>query len=873
MSENRSLLKLSRFQIPKLTRTFALRFISVCVVLTTIQFALEYQNMRRMLLDQVEQTAETVAGNFSLLSKIDKTFSIDEARKIAEWNIRRIDNVELIYLVDPQGEIVVGATHNADADLLGRNALKTNEDIRETLAQSFDDHFSHDVDFLAEGTPIRAHIVPLPQLGVSMMVAINLTTVRTEIIDTVIGSTMRRIGVMMILLVLIFVIIRKSVLNPLAQLEKAVNASRKNGTFVQPADIPRNEIGNLSDLFAHVFGELEQANEKNENLAQVANGTHAGVIISDHAGRIIWVNEGFVQKTGFQREELEGRTPVDILNDRKLIGAVSVLAQSLRFGIGCNIEAQNQTRDGEHYWAAIEARPVRNDTGEIKNFIIVETDITAFKTAEKALKASQRETEDRLLELQATKRKLEQEREKLDLTASELAAAKEVAEKANQAKSTFLATMSHEIRTPMNGVIGLAEVLLQSDLDTRQREQAELIRESGENLLAIINDILDLSKLEAGRLEITNNEYSPREIVTSVLDLMRAQANEKRLSFRGNISPDVPEKIFCDHNRLRQVLLNLVGNAIKFTSQGSVEVNVALTQNEPDGKRSIRFAIVDTGIGIPESVLPKLFNRFTQASAAISGTHGGTGLGLAICRELAALMNGEIEAKSTPGLGSEFSLTIPLERSGHKETIQPACDIAPVLLAPSEPEPQKQAEKAKPTAQLVTQAGKEKLRVLLAEDQPVNQKLMRAVMEQLGHELTIANNGVEAVEAVRADRFDIILMDIQMPELDGILTTKVIRAADESWNNIPIVAVTAHAMDSHKETYLAAGMDGFVSKPFRMDKLVSEMNAVLSRSEATPSSPASPAPETGHSVTGQNDRDAKEAALADILDDLESLTA
>ena len=871
MSEKKRLFKLSDFQLPKLTRTFAVRFIIVCAVLTTVQFALEYQNMRRMLLDQVEQTAETVAGNFSLLSKIDKSFSIDEARKIAEWNIRRIDNVEFIYLVDPQGEIVVGASHNADADQLGINALKSNTDIRETLAQSFDDHFAHDVDFLADKKPMRVHIVPIPRLGVSMMVAINLTTVRDEIIDTVIGSTMRRIGVMLILLVLIFIIIRKSVLNPLAQLEKAVNASRREGAFVQPSDMPRNEIGTLSELFAQVFGELEQANEKNENLAQVANGTHAGVIISDHTGRIIWVNDGFIKKTGFQRADIEGHTPADILNEQKLIGSVSVLAQSLRFGIGCNIEAQNQTHDGEYYWAAIEARPVRSASGQIKNFIVVETDITAFKTAEKALKASQSETEDRLRELETTKAKLEKEREKLDATAQELATAKETAEKANQAKSTFLATMSHEIRTPMNGVIGLAEVLLQSNLDTRQREQAELIRESGENLLAIINDILDLSKLEAGRLEVSNNEFSPREIVTSVLDLMRAQATEKRLNFSGNISPEVPETIVCDHNRLRQVLLNLVGNAIKFTSQGSVELNVTLNEGMPDGARNITFTIADTGIGIPESVLPKLFNRFTQASAATSGTHGGTGLGLAICRELATLMNGEINVKSTAGVGSEFILTLPLESSDTETSVRTK-DAPPTQIKAPEPKQEKLQEETKPDLQPVAESDKEKLRVLLAEDQPVNQKLMRAVMEQLGHDLTIANNGVEAVKAVRAETFDIILMDIQMPELDGILTTKVIRAADESWNNIPIVAVTAHAMDSHKETYLAAGMDGFVSKPFRMDKLVSEMTSVLSRSPLSAKQSAATSPSLSAPAKEQKTPDSKEAALAGILDDLESLT-
>lgn len=862
--------RLSTYLLPRLSRSFAMRFIAVCAVLTTIQFGLEYQNVRRMLLDQVEERAETVAGNFTLLNRIDRGFSLAEATRLAEWNILKLDDAELIYLINPQGRVVAGAARNGDLNDADNLYILGNIDIRNALARSLDDHLSHDVDFVHDNIPYRAHVVPLPTLGVSMVVTINLVTVRDEITDTVMWSMMRRIGVMLILLATIFVMIRSSVLKPMATLARAMKKGQETGVYEVPPGMPRNEIGMLAQLFADIFNALEQSSEENERLAQVANGTHAGVLISDAQGRVTWINSGFTQMTGFAAKDVLGYTPGEILNDKLVIGALSVLSQSLRFGLGCNIEALNHTRDGTPYWAAIEVRPIHAKTGEIKNFIVVETDITPFKNAEKALKLSRSQTDARLAELQATQVVLEAERAKLNQTAQELAAAKEAAEQANRAKSDFLTTMSHEIRTPMNGVIGLAEVLLQDDLTPRQRDQAELIKESGENLLTIINDILDLSKLEAGRLELDANECSPRDVAMSVLDLLRPRAEEKSLTLTSRFADDLPETFHCDGKRLRQMLLNLVGNAIKFTPKGSVELGVSLKRSvDRDGQ--IAFTVRDTGIGIPDAVLPRLFNRYAQATPSTANTHGGTGLGLAISRELATLMHGTIDVESTPGVGSIFTLTLPTTAANATPMTEPVAVAAPTPAPVPAPAPRIEptpVARAVPLKNAVPKTAR--LRVLLAEDQPVNQKLMRAVMEQLGHDLTIANNGIEAVEAVRKDTFDIILMDIQMPELDGVLTTKVIRASDSDWHNIPIIAVTAHAMEGHRQAYLAAGMDGFVSKPFRMDTLVGEMARVLS---ATPFSATQAAPTPEAKPAKPTATDEKEAALANALDDLESLLA
>ncbi|MDO8288439.1 MAG: ATP-binding protein [Parvibaculum sp.] len=845
------------FRIPRLSRAFALRFLAACVVLTLIQLVFEYQSIRQMMLNQAAERAETVAGNFTLISQSNPRLVRHEAKRIADWNLTRLRNANALYLIDPQGHIITSASHK-QSTTTDELAVLGNTAVRNALDQSFADMQTRKVDFIAKDVPLRAHIIAVPALNANIIVTTDLATVRTEITNAVLASTAYRVSALLALLLIIFAMIRSSVLRPLAALAVAVKRSQTSGAYVAPALMPQNEIGALANLFRDVFTELEQSLEENERLAQVANGTHAGVLIADAVGRIQWVNAAFTQKTGYTRNDLEGRTPAEILKEHQPIGAIGLLGQSLRFGLGCNIEAQNNTRSGEIYWASIEVRPVYDRAGSIKNFIIVETDISASKNAEKALKLARAQTDAHVAELEATQRTLEAERSKLASSATDLAGAKEAAEKANQAKSDFLASMSHEIRTPMNGVIGISELLLQDNLTTRQREQVEIIKESGEALLSIINDILDLSKLEAGRLELNLDACAPRDTVASVLDLLRSRANEKGLVLSSSSSADLPESFLCDPKRLRQMLLNLVGNAIKFTQTGSVKIDVT-RQSNGKGEEFIVFAIQDTGIGIAEDVLPKLFSRFEQATTTTANTHGGTGLGLSISRELAALLNGTIQAESKLGVGSTFRLTLPLKEAVTRA--KPAEVARPARVVPIQPTP---APAATPVAHQKTKPSG--LRVLLAEDQMVNQKLMRAVMEQLGHTLTIANNGVEAVKAMRSAPFDIVLMDIQMPELDGVLTTKVIRASDEDWSNIPIIAVTAHAMEGHRQTYLAAGMDGFVSKPFRMDNLVSEMNRVLNNAPMA-DAPAAKAPKI------QAKSDSKEDVLAGALDELDSLLA
>ncbi len=399
-----------------------------------------------------------------------------------------------------------------------------------------------------------------------------------------------------------------------------------------------------------------------------------------------------------------------------------------------------------------------------------------------------------------------------DMTeAHRLLAERSRAEAEATAKSEFLAVMSHEIRTPLNGVLGSIGLLDRVTLAPRDRDLLDTARGSAEHLLHLLNDILDFSKLEAGRVELEDVDFDLRRLVEGLVASLRSRAAEKGLQLNCQVASDLPAMLRGDPGRLRQILFNLLGNAIKFTEQGWVRLFVG---HDPAAAQ-LQIAVADSGIGIAPEVRPLLFKHFTQGDRSITRRYGGTGLGLAICGQLATLMRGEIIVDSTPGKGSVFRLCLPLR----------------IGTAPMQPQPLPLVE---------AQRHGDSLRILVAEDNPTNQLILSTMLRELGHDVVLVANGLEACARLRQDHFDMVLMDMQMPEMDGMAASRAIRVMAEPYASVPIIAITANALAGDRERCLAAGMDGYITKPIDLPLLIEAMDHALHRRPAAVARAAPP---------------------------------
>lgn len=507
------------------------------------------------------------------------------------------------------------------------------------------------------------------------------------------------------------------------------------------------------------------AARKAERLALVAQHATDSIVITDPDGRIDWVNEGFTRITGYSFDEAVGQHPGDLLNTAETsLVALDHLLQARETVSPVRVDIQNRTKSGRVIWVEISMTPVLGPDGLPTVFIAVERDITQAKAH-----------------------------------AAELAETRVAAEAAAQAKSQFLATMSHEIRTPMNGVIGVAELLEETPLDPMQRQYVSTIVDSSRALLTIINDVLDLSKLQAGKFDLLAEPFSINDGVSRALDLLRPTAMKKAILLQGNL-PATEQLHLGDSGRLRQILLNLLGNAVKFTAKGIVTASVQIV---PDDKRDqIRIAITDTGIGIAADSIGHVFDSFTQADTTISRQFGGTGLGLTISRLLAQQMGGDIEVASELGAGSVFTLVLRLPRAAQIAMARPGINAAPLT----------------------------NLRLLIAEDNRTNMLVTRKLLERSVASIEEAVNGKLAVAAYWRAQPDLVLMDVSMPEMDGQAATREIRRleAEAGLPRCPIVALTAYASAEEAMLCLAVGMDAVLTKPL----IRAELYALLERTAA-----------------------------------------
>lgn len=547
---------------------------------------------------------------------------------------------------------------------------------------------------------------------------------------------------------------------------------------------------------------------------------HAIVSITDTSGVILYANEKFCEISAHPLAALLGRTHQIVNSGTHPREFFREMWETLERGEVWRGEVCNRARTGELRWLSSTMVPFLGTDGRPRRYVAIRNDITARKLAETSLLAA---------------------KEAAELSARE-------AHAASRAKGEFLAMMSHEIRTPMNGVLGFANLLLDTRLDPEQKGFASTIKNSGEALLGIINDILDYSKMEAGKMSMEPIWFDLQEAARDVLALLSARASEKGLCLALVCAEDLPGQIHLDPGRTRQVLLNLIGNAIKFTSDGSVTVEVSRAGEEsisgiPPADRApggyIVVRVVDTGIGIPLEAQARLFQKFSQADSSTSRKFGGTGLGLAISRQLVEIMGGRMGVRSEPGRGSTFWFLLPLPSAVELEEHSrkgPAAG-ATSSLPPSE-------------SLVGPRAGGslEGRRILLAEDNRTNQVLAMHLLKKLSVVVDVAGNGQEAIVAFGRFPYDLILMDCQMPEVDGFEATAAIRKLEQAgretgvgrWagqdRRIPIVALTANAMKGDRDRCLEAGMDDYLTKPLQSAALQATLERWLV--EAAPALPA-----------------------------------
>ncbi|MBN1909552.1 MAG: response regulator [Pirellulales bacterium] len=547
-----------------------------------------------------------------------------------------------------------------------------------------------------------------------------------------------------------------------------------------PMDVIGALLAGLLGL-AQVEGSLARARRERD---QVFNATLPLCLISK-TFEILQVNDPFCDFFGFRREEVVGKKCRDIwpmspscFSDNCPVR--HIIDHQKRY----EYEADKVLPDGQTITCFISSTPYFGADGELLGAVKGYVDITDRKRAEQ-------ETRDYATALETANQALE-----------EFSAA---ADAATRAKSEFLANMSHEIRTPMTSILGFAENLLEPELDeTAKHDALHTILRNGEYLLRLINDILDLSKVEAGKLELESIICSPIHILADVKSLMEERATDRGLTLEVEFASAIPESIQSDPTRLRQILINLVGNAIKFTKKGGIQIKAQLDREEDTGASWLRLDVIDSGVGMAEQQVDTVFDPFTQADETITRKFGGTGLGLAISRRMAEALGGNVTATSTLGEGSTFTLTVP---TGSLEGIRLVED--PALHQTTEPKPTRTEPKA------VRIDG----RILLAEDGPDNQRLISFMLKKAGAEVEVAENGQIACDKVAAaeaegNPFDLILMDMQMPELDGYAATTRLR---KKGFQRPIIALTAHAMGGDREKCLSAGCDDYASKPIKRD--------------------------------------------------------
>jgi PAS domain S-box-containing protein len=565
-------------------------------------------------------------------------------------------------------------------------------------------------------------------------------------------------------------------------------------------------------------------------LSEVVEQSPIMVVIFDSLGIIEYCNQKVHEILGFEQSDIIGNS-IDSLNFNKDFSnkynelfnftESQIIAGSNNNSLKDEFQAYKINNDS--IWVSASITTLLDENDKLQNIVMLIEDITVKKLAQEELKKAHDGLELRVIkrteELRDSNQKLLIEIETRKQTEEELIKAKEEAESANKAKSTFLAKVSHELRTPLNGIIGITSILLTDRITDKQKKFLEMVKSSADGLLDIINDILDFSKIEAGKLKLSETNFNLYKMIDQIIELYKHSAISKNLSLDYEISTNVPEMIYGDAGRIRQVLLNLISNALKFTDRGGIKVRIDL-DSISDDTVILQYAVSDTGIGISDDKLDMLFKSFSQVDDSFTRKYGGTGLGLAISKEIVEMMEGSIWVESHYNVGSTFFFTSKLKIaqsnniSVEENQNTPSNNIAVFNL---------------------------KLNILIAEDSLINQEVLKQKFKNNNWHVKTVDNGAKAVDAFINEKFDLIFMDIQMPEMDGIEATKMIRKyeANNNLQSVVIIGLTANAFDDQKNEALQIGMDDYVCKPFKFDELflkignyfLNEINDINSTSE------------------------------------------
>ena len=568
-------------------------------------------------------------------------------------------------------------------------------------------------------------------------------------------------------------------------------------------------------MFSIESRQSENDSAQRENfLSNIFSSIKDGISILDNEMNIIRVNP-VIEQWYSHNSPLVGKKCYQAYHNQNEPCAVCPTLITMKTGESAFEVVPRTGPDNEiSGWLDLHSFPMFDtETGKIIGVIEYVRDITERKRTEEQMEKQQEKVEEQFLEIAELRDMDEKRLAEMNVTNVQLEIAMEEAALATHAKSEFLANMSHEIRTPMNAIIGMTEMTLDTELTPEQREYIETVKQSADTLLDLINSVLDLSKIEAGRLELTESGFNIHTTINGIIRINNVQAQNKGIDLNCRISPDVPPSLKGDELRLRQVIVNLVGNALKFTDSGMITINVepgpsVCRDTDQEGQNVLlHFFVSDTGIGISGDKLETIFESFTQADGSTSRKYGGTGLGLTISQKLVSMMGGEIWAESETGKGSTFHFTAGFGIS--REEIKEDIDLQDI------------SHEKRPFT--------DKLHILLAEDNAVNQKVALTILEKQGYSVHVAVNGEEAIDALKKERFDLVLMDIQMPKMDGIEAAQAIRNSKDNGYNpeIPIIAVTAHVFKEDMQKCLEAGMNSCITKPFKRQELFMEIERLV----------------------------------------------